>query len=140
MTSQLPLGRAGIESTRRCGEIMALVAFLTSATLAEDQTVISPATREDGVITHEIESSFQQGKTKLRVLLPDDLPPDEKLPVIYVLPVEAKDEARYGDGLPEAQRHDLHNKHRTIFVAPTFSDLPWYADHPANKAIRQESY
>ena len=27
-----------------------------------------------------------------------------------------------------------------IFVFPTFSDLPWYADHPTNPAIRQEMY
>jgi enterochelin esterase-like enzyme len=25
-------------------------------------------------------------------------------------------------------------------VAPTFSHLPWYADHPTNKNIRQETY
>ena len=23
---------------------------------------------------------------------------------------------------------------------PTFSDLPWYADHPTNPLIRQETY
>jgi hypothetical protein len=56
------------------------------------------------------------------------------------LPVEAGTEHRYGDGLLEVLRHDLHNKFRAIFVAPTFSHLPWYADHPTAPEIRQETY
>ena len=63
-----------------------------------------------------------------------------RYPVIYVLPVEAGTENRYGDGLLEAKKLDLHNKHGVIFVAPTFSHLPWYADHPTDKTIRQESH
>ena len=27
-----------------------------------------------------------------------------------------------------------------ICVLPTFADLPWYADHPTNQSLRQESY
>jgi len=34
----------------------------------------------------------------------------------------------------------LHNKHQLICVYPTFSHLPWYADHPSDPQIRQESY
>jgi len=120
--------------------ILGLVAWLASATCAEDKAVISPAVGDAGIRVHEVTSPFQQGKTQLRVLLPDDRKPGEKLPVIYVLPVEANDEARYGDGLVEVKRHELHNKHCTIFVAPTFSHLPWYADHPTDATIRQESY
>ena len=29
---------------------------------------------------------------------------------------------------------------RAVFVAPTFSHLPWYADHPTKTEIRQEAY
>ena len=47
---------------------------------------------------------------------------------------------KYGDGLAELKRLDLHNKHSLICVAPTFTHLPWYADHPTDKAIRQETY
>jgi hypothetical protein len=60
--------------------------------------------------------------------------------VIYVLPVEAGTESRYGDGLKEVQKLDLHNKLNAVFVAPTFSHLPWYADHPTKPEVRQESY
>jgi hypothetical protein len=59
---------------------------------------------------------------------------------VYVLPVEARDGHHYGDGLLEARRHGLHNNFKAIFVAPTFSHLPWYADHPTDPEIRQESY
>jgi len=64
----------------------------------------------------------------------------KKYPVVYVLPVEAGTESRYGDGLKEVKKLDLHNKLGAVFVAPTFSHLPWYADHPTNPEIRQESY
>ena len=38
------------------------------------------------------------------------------------------------------QKNDLHNKLQAIFVSPTFSHLPWYADHPTKAEIRQETY
>lgn len=60
--------------------------------------------------------------------------------MVYVLPVEAGTESRYGDGLLEIEKQELHNKRDVIFVAPTFSHLPWYADHPAKSEIRQEAH
>jgi hypothetical protein len=59
---------------------------------------------------------------------------------VYVLPVEAGSGARYGDGLRIIQQANLHNKHQTVFVLPTFSDMPWYADHARHPRIRQESH
>jgi enterochelin esterase-like enzyme len=64
----------------------------------------------------------------------------ERYPVIYVLPVEPGNQNRFGDGLLEVKKHDLHNKHHVIFAAPTFSALPWYADHPTDLRNRQETY
>src|SRR5262249_30765195 len=72
--------------------------------------------------------------------LPDMMDKNVRYPVIYVLPVEAKNESRFGNGLLEVKKQDLHNKLKAIFVAPTFSHLPWYADHPTDASIRQESY
>lgn len=102
---------------------------------------IAPAVvDEQGVRVHSVRSEYQAGETLIRVLLPADLQPEEKLPVVYLLPVEANSEARYGDGLKEILQQKLHQQHRAIYVAPTFSHLPWYADHPTDRAIRQESY
>lgn len=108
---------------------------------AEHPIVVSDAkTNGDGIRVHEATSPYQRGTTLIRVLLPEPLDREARYPVIYVLPVEAGVESRYGDGLLEARRLGLHNKHRAIFVAPTFSHLPWYADHPANSDCRQETY
>jgi len=126
-------------STRIC---IAVACLFASAQIlrAADATISAARLDATGILTHDVESPFQAGKTSIRVLLPTKRNPDERFPVIYVLPVEARDESRYGNGLAEILKHDLHNKHRAVFVAPTFSHLPWYADHPTNELIRQESY
>lgn len=93
-----------------------------------------------GVLKHTLRSEYQGAATELHVLPPDHWDPSRRYPVVYVLPVEAGTEDRWGDGLAEVQKHNLHNQYQAIFVAPTFSHLPWYADHPTNAAIRQETY
>jgi S-formylglutathione hydrolase FrmB len=117
-------------------------ALLTSTTaLADEAATISEAKKDDGFLVHEVRSSYQSGTTKIRVLRPDRAEDKQtKHPVVYVLPVEAGTESRYGDGLKEVKTLDLHNKWSAVFVAPTFSHLPWYADHPTKPEIRQESY
>jgi hypothetical protein len=122
----------------------ALSAILLAGPIAlppDDRAAISEARRDDrGFLVHSVESEFQAGKTEIRVLRPDVLDPGARYPVVYVLPVEARDEHHYGDGLREALANDLHNGLGAIFVAPTFSHLPWYADHPTDPEIRQEAY
>jgi hypothetical protein len=102
---------------------------------------ISPAVRDGrGWLVHAVRSEYQSGETKINVLVPDRLQSGGRYRVLYVLPVEAKEENRYGEGLQAIKSQDLHNRYAMICVAPTFSDLPWYADHPTNPEIRQESY
>jgi S-formylglutathione hydrolase FrmB len=99
-----------------------------------------PSPGLDGVRTHELNSPDQAGATKVRVWLPGFLAADCRYPVVYVLPVEALDERRYGDGLLEVKKVAQERKFAAIFAAPTFSQLPWYADHPTDETIRQETY
>jgi S-formylglutathione hydrolase FrmB len=123
------------------GIVSIAVLACSSVSYADDAGWVHPAARdEQGFLIHEVESPFQAGKTQIRVLVPNELAPARSYPTIYVLPVEAAGENRYGDGLLEIKKHDLHNRHAAIFVAPTFSHLPWYADHPSEPTIRQESY
>ena len=126
------------------GVVLALmIVFLIAATCvarAEEATISLGEKSPEGWITHTVESEFQAKPTEIRVLLPDKLDATKRHPVLYVLPVEAARESRYGDGLAEVKRCDLHNKHGLICVAPTFTHLPWYADHPTDKSIRQETY
>jgi len=117
-----------------------VAAFPPLAFADELAASISKATENDGVYVHTVECPFQAGRTQIRVVLPQPMKANHKYPVIYVLPVEAQTESRYGDGLKEVIHNQLPNKYQVIFVAPTFSQLPWYADHPTERSIRQESY
>ncbi len=102
---------------------------------------ITPARETaDGCLLHLVESPTQAGETDIRILLPDETGKDERCAVLYVLPVEPRGGNRWGDGLAEIKRHNLHNRYRLICVAPSFSDWPWYADHPTDKTKRQEEY
>lgn len=107
----------------------------------ETSVEISDAKQDDdGFLVHRVRSPYQSGPTHVKVLLPDRLDDGGRCRVLYVLPVEAGDGDRWGRGLPEVKKHDLHNRHRLICVLPTFSQLPWYADHPTDPGIRQESH
>ncbi|CAN5566380.1 hypothetical protein BH11PLA2_BH11PLA2_05150 [soil metagenome] len=108
---------------------------------ADDAVTVSEAKNdENGFLIHEVSSPYQSKTTRIRVLRPELEQKGKKYPVVYVLPVEAGSASKYGDGLKEIKKLDLHNKFDVIFVAPTFSQLPWYADHPTKPEIRQESY
>lgn len=103
--------------------------------------VVGPGvTDAAGIITHSVLSPLQSGPTEIRVLLPIPYDASRRYPVVYVLPVEAGRESRYGDGLAEILKDKLHEMFAALFVAPTFAELPWYADHPTRKDCRQESY
>lgn len=136
-----PASPRAVASGLRCG-LLALALLASAAPLrAEDELTLGPARRgDDGIFTHEVRSPYQRGATQLRVLLPRERRPGQRYPVLYVLPVEAGRGERYGDGLVEVLRHGLHDKHGLICVSPTFSHLPWYADHPDDAEIRQETY
>jgi hypothetical protein len=117
-----------------------LIHLALFAPVFDEAVTVSLAKNADGILVHEVQSPFQAGITQIKVLLPDSRESEHRFPVVFVLPVEAKNESRYGDGLAEIKKHNLHNKHEAIFVAPTFSHLPWYADHPTDPLIRQETY
>ncbi len=115
--------------------------WINAADVKKQEARIGEAKKDsNGLLVHEVESEMQAGRTEIQVLLPDRLEQGKRYPVLYVLPVEANRENRWGEGLLEVKKRDLHNKHGLICVQPTFSHLPWYADHPTDPKIRQESY
>jgi hypothetical protein len=93
-----------------------------------------------GILVHDVLSPYQSGQTKIEVLLPEPVTPGATHKVLYLLPVEPHDGRHCGDAIAEICKHDLHNKYRLICVRPTFSHAPWYADHPTDPQIRQESH
>ena len=95
---------------------------------------------KDGFVVHEVDSPYQKGKTQICVLAPDRMEKDKQYRVVYVLPVEPGNGTEHGNGLVEIKKLDLHNRFGIIFVMPTFSDWPWYCDHPTDPMVRQETY
>lgn len=100
----------------------------------------SQASTANGVTTYTVNSDCQRAATNIRVLAPAMLQPGKVYQVIYVLPVEAGNGRQYGDGLTTIQKLGLQNTKDTIFVEPSFADVPWYADNVSNLRIRQETY
>ncbi|MCA9063458.1 MAG: hypothetical protein KDA96_10375 [Planctomycetaceae bacterium] len=98
----------------------------------------------------QIDSRYQRTTTQIHVVLPsaaapqqssvDPASPQRRFPVIYVLPVEAGNGTRWGNAVEQICLSNLPNRHQVICVVPEFADLPWYADHPTDPAMRQESY
>ena len=120
--------------------LLLLLGSSTSMLAADGISVSEPRVDAQGIRTHEVRCPYQAGVTTIRVLLPARMEPGRKYPVVYLLPVEAQGDSKYGDAVVEAQMHDLANCHGAIFVAPAFSHLPWYVDHPTHPTIRQETY
>jgi hypothetical protein len=121
--------------------VLVTMLFLAAAPPTQAEPSIAEAKPDEhGFLVHAVQCEFQAGRSQIQVLLPDRLEKDRRYPVVYVLPVEAGTESRYGNGLLEVKKLDLHNKHGLIFVQPTFVRLPWYADHASDATIRQESY
>jgi len=112
----------------------------SAGTIKSPVEILEATKDKNGFLVHRVRSEYQSGPTQIKVLLPDPLDQGKRYAVLYVLPVEAGDGTRWGDGLVEVKKHNLHNRHRLICVLPTFSHLPWYADHPTDPGIRQESY
>jgi hypothetical protein len=118
------------------------VALFAAAASADDGAMlISDAVADaTGKLVHRIRSPYQADETEVQVLLPSALQHGERCRVLFVLPVEPGAGQRWGDPMLELQKAQVPDRHRLICVYPTFADWPWYADHPSNLSIRQESY
>ncbi len=116
------------------------IAWCPAVARANVDVETKPRVDENGFLCHRVMSDYQAGATEIKVLLPDRMEKGKRYPVIYVLPVEATNGNKFGNGLIEIKKRDLHNKFGVICVEITFSHLPWYADHPTDAKIRQETY
>lgn len=123
---------------------LSLFAFLSLLVAVRAETndvlVSEPVTDTNGVVHYWIESSFQMQRTKLRILAPPAAINSEVKRFLFVLPVEPSEQAHYGDGLRELQRLGVHTNYDFVVVAPSFSNLPWYANHPTDLHRRDETY
>ncbi len=106
-------------------------AYLIGQQVRDEATKIAKVT---------ISSRYQAKPNVLRVLRPDGVDDDASLDVLFVLPVEPGEGTKWGDGIEAIRAMDLHNKLGLLVVMPTFNNVPWYADHPTQPQMWQESY
>jgi hypothetical protein len=119
--------------------IVALI--LCCAAEAGDDFKLGDANIEASGIKHyTLTSPFQSQPTTLRILCDENAAKSESKRVLFILPVEPKEESRFKDGMLEAAKLELHKKFGFIVVAPSFAQLPWYCDHPTDEGMRQESH
>lgn len=97
-------------------------------------------TDEHGFWVHRLNSPYQAKDTTLRVLLPARMEEGKFYRVLYVLPVHEDGLSTHGDGLVEVKKHNYHNEHQLICVAPAFTAKPWFADHDLNPKKQDESH
>ena len=107
-------------------------------TIADPGAVAAPGARRRPA--HTVVSEYQAGSDANPRAAARCLEPGRRYPAVYVLPVEAGNEDRWGNGLQRSASTTCTTSSQPIFVAPTFSHLPWYADHPSEPTIRQETY
>ena len=118
---------------RPCGRSRAVQSLLILAL-----AMVGPA--RGGEKVYRLHSPRQAGETIVRVFTPDQAGPEGLRTILYVLPVEAGEDTKWGDPAEEVRQTDLAGRHGLIVAIPTFSDLPWYADHPSDPQLQQESY
>lgn len=120
--------------------IAAGLALLLACPTPAETTVSGPQRSGEGLLAYTVTSEFLAGPNEVEVLLPDKMEAGKQHPVLYILPVNPGTRGPWGSGILEARRQDVHNKHGLVCVAPAFDSWPWYADHPTDPKIRQESY
>ena len=113
------------------------VAILCSFTdsLAQDSALKIVNFRiESGVQHYFTTSAYQSDTIEIRVLFPrlDSVKAESE--VVIVLPVETTGSRLYGDGLDEIQSLNLHEKYDFVVICPSFTTVPWYADHPSDES------
>ena len=94
-------------------------------------------TDADGILRYAIHSPYQAAPTTLRVMAPPGQTPRRQ---VFFLPVQPGETGQWGDPFQVVQSGSLHTRHQILAICPSFSDWPWYADHPTDRGLRQESH
>lgn len=92
------------------------------------------------IVTKTIQSKYQSDPVSIEVLAPAAIDSSREYPVVYILPVAPGTTSRWGSGIQEAAKADIANRFNVICVAPAFANMPWFADHPSDPALQQESH
>jgi hypothetical protein len=100
----------------------------------------SGPTLYNGINYFTVQSPYESTANWLRVMTPTSIVRGVQYRVIYVLPVEAGLGTQFGDGLTTLQSLGVQNTTNAIYVEPSFSGIPWYADNATSQNCWQETY
>ena len=93
---------------------LAVLAFIGlscfSAGAAMEVTGEGPRENANGFIAYTVTCPYQGRATQIEVLTPDNMKPGERYPVLYMLPVNDGIMGRWGSGIVEARRHNIHKR------------------------------
>lgn len=103
-------------------------------------TTLMVAGPPQSVALHTVKSPYLAGPVAIEVLAPESIAPERRYRVLYILPVAAGTTSRWGSGIEEAARADIANRFGVFCVAPAYDSTPWFANHPTDPALRQESH
>lgn len=123
--------------------ILGVVAVLAAAAMsmpvqAGDRLELDGENPRIEVLT--LVSTHQSSPNRVVIILPPDYTPDKHYRSLYVLPVEPREQQRWGHPIKLLLDSRAVRDQELICIYPTFSDLPWYADHPSDASIAQESF
>lgn len=116
----------------------ALIGLLTLAVADAAEKPVFDADR--GCWQATLLSGHQAAPVKVEIIPPKLMEPGKTYPVLHILPVEAGDGHRFGDGLMEARKAEVAEKYGVICVSPSFVEIPWYGNHATDPKIRQEDF
>jgi len=111
-----------------------------SSVLSAEYELIETATDDDGTLHIRMKSEFQPEPSHIQIWADKAARTAQPLRILFVLPVEPKEEHRFGDGYNEIRKLPPAATQGLIIVAPTFNQIPWYADHPTDAKRRHESH
>jgi len=95
---------------------------------------------ETWTATSPMNGGAGHGSHACRILRPVSPPEGTPHAFLYCLPVSTEGDATYGSALDICQGIGTHNTYNVTLVEPTFYTYPWYADHPTDATIQQESF
>ncbi len=111
--------------------------LMCTAVCADEQAVFSA---ERGTWQYRVTSPYTAGTNLVEVLLPKNYDRAKKYRVLYLLPVEAGENHRFGDEMKVLRDLGVHDRYDLIIVAPTFDIDPWYGNHANDPRRRYEDY
>ncbi len=97
---------------------------------------ITGPVKEKGLEVYTVDSDYQKSPAKLYALLPDNFDKNKRYKVLYILPCWGPS----NEGIIEARKLGLANKHDVICVNPDYVSMCWYADHPTTPKMLYDSY